>query len=77
MSDNLASAYHPGKQALSSRTEELRVKKEWTKKKTCWKCQKDKPVAGGSLTVRPNFFKFICKQCCEAKKANNETSGGD
>lgn len=77
MSDNLGSAFDPKKQAFSSRSEELRIKRQWTKKKTCWKCQKDKPVAGGSLTVRPNFFKFICKQCCEAKKAKDEANIGD
>lgn len=68
MSDNLGSAFNPKKQALSSRAEELRIKKQWTKKKICWKCQKDKHVVGGYLRIQPGLHKFICKQCCEAKE---------
>lgn len=39
------------------------------KPQLCWKCQKDKPLAGGSL----KFFgggvrRFICKQCVATRK---------
>lgn len=39
------------------------------KKQLCWKCQKDKPLVGGSL----KFFgggvrRFLCKQCIDIKK---------
>ena len=73
MSDNLGGAYNPKKMALSSRSEELFVKKSWTgKKKTCWKCQKDKSTVGGFMRVAPNFFKFICKDCCDLKEQQNK-----
>jgi hypothetical protein len=73
MSDNLNSAFDPKKMALSSKSEELFVKRSWTnKKKTCWKCQKEKQILGGHLKVAPNFFKFICKECCDLKKQQQE-----
>jgi len=78
VSDNLGSAYNPKKQALSSRSDELYVKRTWTgKKKTCWKCQKDKSPVGGHIRVFPGFFKFVCKDCLDAKKVKNETSHGN
>ena len=66
MSDNLGTAFNPKKNALFSRSSELAAKKTWTgKKKTCWQCQKDKSPVGGYIKAAPNFFKFICKDCCE------------
>ena len=78
MSDNLGSAYNPKKQALSSRSDELIATRAWThKKKTCWKCQKEKSPIGGFTRILPGFFKFVCKDCCDAKKAKDETSNRD
>ena len=68
MSDNLGGAYNPKKLAINSRTEELFVKRAWTgKKKTCWKCQKDKSTRDGYLNIKPGLFKFICKDCLDLK----------
>jgi hypothetical protein len=38
------------------------------KPKTCWKCQKDKSVIGGHVKMQAGLFKFICKDCMDAKK---------
>lgn len=78
MSDNLGSAFNPKKQALSSQSDELIAKRAWTgKKKLCWKCQKEKTPFGGHQTITSGFYKFICKECCDAKKAKNESSSGN
>jgi hypothetical protein len=67
MSDNLGTAFNPKNQALYSRSEEVREKKSWAgKAKTCWQCQKDKSPAGGHVKAMPGFYKFVCKDCCEA-----------
>lgn len=67
MSNNLGSAFNPKKQALGAQSEEYLAKKAWTsKKKTCWQCQKDKSTFGGHQKVASNFYKFVCKDCCEA-----------
>jgi len=67
MSDNLGGAYNPKKQAISAQSEEYFVKKAWTgKKKTCWQCQKDKTTFGGRQKITSGFYKFVCKDCCEA-----------
>jgi len=43
-----------------------------TRKKTCWKCQKDKPQFGGRAQTLDGFggniHKFICQDCIEAKQ---------
>ncbi len=68
MSDNLGSAYNPKKLAVNSQTEELFVKRSWTgKKKTCWKCQKDKTTYGGHQKILAGFYKFVCKDCLDLK----------
>lgn len=36
--------------------------------KMCWKCQKDKSVIGGHVKMQVGLFKFICKDCMDAKK---------
>lgn len=38
------------------------------KPKMCWKCQKDKPTLGGYIKAQAGLFKFICKDCIDAKK---------
>lgn len=38
------------------------------KPKMCWKCQKDKPTHGGHVKAQAGLFKFICKDCMDAKK---------
>ena len=50
---------------------EQRMNRKW---KMCWKCQKDKPVFGGSLKMMGGYVpgalaRFICKDCIEAKQA--------
>jgi hypothetical protein len=40
----------------------------------CWKCQKEKPTAGGSIKMMSGntsgtLARFICKECVEAKQA--------
>lgn len=78
MSDNLGGAYNPKKQALAAKSEELFVKRNWVnKKKLCWKCQKEKSMVGGFIRAAPGFFKFVCKECCDAKKAKDESSNRD
>lgn len=67
MSDNLGSAFNPKKKAIGSRSDEYFVKKSWTgKKKTCWQCQKEKSNVGGHQVILPGFYKFVCKDCCDA-----------
>jgi hypothetical protein len=67
MSDNLGTMFNPTSQAIHSRSEENRVKKSWAgKPKTCWQCQKDKSPLGGHIKAMPGFYKFVCKDCCEA-----------
>lgn len=43
-----------------------------TRKKLCWKCQKDKPQYGGHTQVLDGFGgklrKFICRDCIEARQ---------
>lgn len=76
MSDNLGSAFNPKKSAIFNLSSESSVKKSWTgKKKTCWQCQKDKSTVGGHIKAAANFFKFVCKDCCDAnaKKKQDET----
>lgn len=68
MSDNLGSAFDPKKVGLATKNLEYLTRKAMNKIKLCWKCQKDKPVAGGYLRIQPGLHKFICKQCCEAKE---------
>jgi hypothetical protein len=36
--------------------------------KMCWKCQKDKSTFGGYIKAQAGLFKFICKDCMDAKK---------
>jgi hypothetical protein len=36
--------------------------------KMCWKCQKDKSTRGGYVKAQVGFFKFVCKDCMDAKK---------
>ena len=38
------------------------------RKKLCWKCQKDKSTRGGYVKAQAGLFKFICKDCMDAKK---------
>ena len=35
----------------------------------CWRCQKDKSLAGGSIKMFGSVRRFICKDCVEEKKA--------
>lgn len=43
-----------------------------SRKKLCWKCQKDKPQYGGHAQVLDGFggnvHKFICRDCIVAKE---------
>lgn len=43
-----------------------------SRKKMCWKCQKDKPQYGGSAQTLDGFggsvHKFICRDCIVAKE---------
>jgi hypothetical protein len=43
-----------------------------SRKKLCWKCQKDKPQSGGSAQTLDGFggsvHKFVCKDCLDAKE---------
>lgn len=41
--------------------------------RTCWKCQKDKPILGGKQTLKPGFYMFVCKDCMDAKKLKETT----
>lgn len=63
---NAVNPYLSAKQAMS------------TKKKMCWRCQKDKsPVGGHIKAFTGGPMKFICKECCEAiqaKKENHDTN---
>lgn len=34
----------------------------------CWKCQKDKPLKGGSIKMFGRVRRFICQDCVEAKQ---------
>jgi hypothetical protein len=43
-----------------------------SKPKTCWKCQKDKSVKDGYLQIAPGLFKFICKDCMDAKNTESK-----
>ena len=42
------------------------------KKKMCWRCQKEKPVADGYLKIMPGLMKFVCAECLKAKAAATE-----
>jgi hypothetical protein len=43
-----------------------------SRKKLCWKCQKDKPQYGGSAQTLDGFggmvHKFVCRDCLDAKE---------
>lgn len=40
-----------------------------SKKKMCWKCQKDKTTSGGHIKAFTGGpMKFICKECMDAKR---------
>ena len=43
------------------------------KAKMCWKCQKDKSIRGGYVKVQAGLYKFICKDCMDAKKPKENT----
>ena len=49
--------------------------KRWmfTRKKLCWKCQKDKSTYGGSIKMMGGYVegalaRFICKDCIDLKQ---------
>lgn len=77
MSDNLGGTFNPKKVGLATKNLEYLTRKAMNKKKLCWKCQKDKSTYGGFLKIQPGLHKFICKECCDAKKAKDESSSGD
>jgi len=63
VAENLAASF-------AKRDHEKWMRKQW---KMCWKCQKDKSPIGGYLRFMPGLYKFICKDCMDAKeKANGE-----
>ena len=39
-----------------------------TRKKMCWKCQKDKSTKGGHIKTWSGGSKFVCKECLDSKK---------
>ena len=39
-----------------------------SRRKCCWKCQKDKSPYGGFLRIMGPIHKFICKDCMDAKQ---------
>jgi len=43
-------------------------KKMISKPKMCWKCQKEKDTKDGYLKILPGLYKFICKDCLDAKE---------
>jgi hypothetical protein len=40
--------------------------KKW---KLCWGCQKEKPSQGSHISMQPGLFKFVCKDCLDARAA--------
>lgn len=52
--------------------------KRWmnTRPQMCWKCQKEKQMAGGSIKFFGTVRRFICKDCVEAKQAALATTTG-
>lgn len=48
-----------------------------SRKKMCWKCQKDKPQYGGHAQTLDGFggmvHKFICRDCIVAKEKERST----
>jgi hypothetical protein len=44
------------------------------KKKLCWACQKEKHTKDGHVNIQPNFFKFVCKDCLDAKAAKKASA---
>lgn len=40
------------------------------KKKCCWKCQHDKFTKDGFVKITQGLYKFICKDCLDAKEKN-------
>lgn len=74
-------AFNPKAQAVNQKTPNLnnnrRMSRTW---QMCWKCQKDKPLLGGSITMLGGYVpgtvrKFICADCLQAKQA--KATGGE
>lgn len=64
--DMLANNIH----ALAPNTE-LR-KRENKKPRMCWACQKDKSTYQGLIRIQAGLYKFVCKDCLDAKAAKTE-----
>lgn len=67
-------AFSPAKQASTQKTPEAnnnrRMARSW---QLCWRCQKDKPLLGGSIQMLGGYVpgavrKFICLDCLNEKK---------
>lgn len=71
-------AYRPAGLAIAQKSAEAsnnkRMKGKW---QMCWRCQKDKPLHGGSIQMLGGMVpgtvrKFICADCLKAKQAKTE-----
>lgn len=43
----------------------------------CWKCQKDKPLKGGSIKMFGSVRRFICYDCLIARQSVTAKAEGD
>lgn len=45
-----------------------------TRKKLCWRCQKDKSPVGGHMKIQLSLCKFVCADCLAAIAAKKEVA---
>lgn len=71
-------AFNPAKQASVQRAplnnNNRRMSRKW---QMCWRCQEDKPLLGGSVTMLGGHIpgavrKFICLDCLNAMQKKSE-----
>lgn len=71
-------AYRPAALAISQKSAAARNEKRMNGKwQLCWRCQKDRPLHGGSVQmlggrVPGTVRKFICADCLKSKQAKSE-----
>lgn len=69
--------YRPAARAIAQKTVELennrRNSGHWS---LCWRCQKDRPIYGGSIKFFGSVRRFICKGCIDARSGIAKVEGG-
>ena len=72
-------AYRPGAAAVNQKNARVHAQQTMSRKwQMCWKCQKEKSLKGGEITMLMGMVpgtprKFICAECVAARKEKSKT----